>query len=66
ERDYLFVVGDNLNDSFDSRTWGPLDANRVVGKAVLLYWSQDPSDARNGFWQRLLHPRWSRIGTPIR
>ncbi|OIO87851.1 MAG: signal peptidase I [Anaerolineae bacterium CG2_30_58_95] len=35
---YLFVLGDNRNDSADSHTWGLLPLDNVVGKAVLVYW----------------------------
>ena len=35
---YLFVLGDNRNDSSDSHSWGLLPINNVVGKAVLVYW----------------------------
>ena len=35
---YLFVLGDNRNDSSDSHSWGMLPMQNVVGKAVLIYW----------------------------
>jgi len=35
---YLFVLGDNRNDSSDSHAWGPLEIERVIGRAVLIYW----------------------------
>jgi signal peptidase I len=35
---YLFVLGDNRNDSSDSHSWGLLPVENVVGKAVLIYW----------------------------
>lgn len=34
-----FVVGDNQQDSFDSRHWGPLPRNLVVGRVRLVLWS---------------------------
>ena len=33
-----FVLGDNRNDSLDSRFWGYLDASRIRGKAFLVFW----------------------------
>ena len=35
---YLFVLGDNRNDSSDSHAWGLLPEQNVIGKAILIYW----------------------------
>lgn len=34
----LFVMGDNEGHSYDSRTFGPIPENRVVGKAMFIFW----------------------------
>lgn len=35
---YLFVLGDNRNDSSDSHMWGFLPMGNIIGKALLIYW----------------------------
>jgi signal peptidase I len=53
---HYFVLGDNRDDSLDSRAWGFVPFDRIVGRAMLVYWSVDD---RTGI-------RWSRSGTVIR
>ncbi len=37
----IFMMGDNRDNSLDSRFWGPLPIDLVKGKAMILYWSWD-------------------------
>jgi signal peptidase I len=52
----LFVMGDNRDQSFDSRFWGFVDLEVVKGKAYTIYWSWD---------QEKFKARWDRIGNKI-
>jgi len=56
EQDYFFAMGDNRDNSQDSRFWGFVPMNHVVGKAVLTYFSWD-----HEAWL----PRFGRIMQPI-
>lgn len=60
----LFMMGDNRDNSADSRYWGFVDLNAVKGKAFLLYWSWDSASFS---WQlgNLFPVRWGRLGTLI-
>jgi signal peptidase I len=52
---HIFMMGDNRDNSHDSRFWGPLPLNLVKGKAMILYWSWDADKSMPRF-NRLFHP----------
>ena len=66
EHDYYFMLGDNRGNSLDSRFWGFVPDDHIVGEALLLYWSQDPVRTDEGVHARSSTVRWNRIGTLIR
>jgi signal peptidase I len=56
KHDYFFALGDNSSISKDSRYFGFVPYENLIGEAWIIYWSRDPDEG----------VRWDRIGTIVR
>ena len=67
----LFVLGDNRDTSRDSRFWGFVPLQSVIGKAFIIYWSNGSQNNRLPWnypmklLDAIIYNRWSRLGNII-
>jgi signal peptidase I len=60
----FFVLGDNRDDSSDSRYWGFVPDSSITGSPLFVYFSYVPDSTTP--WSWIAHVRWTRLGEVIR
>jgi signal peptidase I len=66
QRDYLFGMGDHRDNSLDSRYWGFIPKENLVGTPMIVYWSWDTDIPIYNIFSKIGSVRLDRIGTIIK
>jgi signal peptidase I len=69
--DSYFAMGDNRDNSLDSRYWGFVPRSNIIGHALYVYWSYNPNDPKtkstgNKILDIFTRSDWKRTGTAIK
>ncbi len=62
KQDYYYMMGDNRHNSEDSRYWGFVPADHIVGKPVFIWMSMDPNVPLGKLFDKI---RWERLFTTV-